>query len=313
MRRAISSACTATVIVTLAAAGCTTNTSGQSDAARPWPGTVAEGAVNPVRELTDAEVILIERAEQLLVGACVEKAGFKYWPVPVTSVEERRSRGYVLSDVAWARKYGYGGQLEKKAEKIRRSDPNNAYANSLPEAERIRYSTTVDGDPSKGMLSVELPAGGTVQTPRDGCWADTRERLYGDRATWFRVKKIATSLTPLYVPDLVKDKRLVNAVEAWARCMRAAGHDYADPNEISDKRYVLTEGLSPAQAHATEVELAVAEATCAVKTSLARTARSLEREYRTQKTRRYSDDIAQYQRMRLTALARAKEVIESQV
>jgi hypothetical protein len=313
MRRAISSACTATVIVTLAAAGCTTDTGDRSDTARPQRGTAAEGAVHPVRELTDAEMVLIERAEQLLVGACVEKAGFKYWPAPVMSVEERRSRGYVLSDVDWARKYGYGGQLEKKAEKIRRSDPNNAYANSLPEAERIRYSKTVDGDPSKGMLSVELPAGGTVQTPRDGCWADTRERLYGDRATWFRVKKIATSLTPLYVPDLVKDKRLVNAVEAWARCMRAAGHDYADPNEISDKRYALTAGLSPARAHATEVELAVAEATCAVETSLARTARALEGEYRTKKLRRYSDDIAQYQRMRLTALARAKDVIESQV
>ncbi|MFI7019519.1 hypothetical protein [Streptomyces sp. NPDC050164] len=313
MRRAINSACTATVIVTLAVAGCTTTTNEQSDSARTQQGAAAEGAAGPVRELTDAEVILIERAEQLLVRKCVEKEGFRYWLTPVTSVEERQSRGFVLSDVDWARTYGYGGQLEKKAEKIRRSDPNHAYANSLPEAERIRYSKTVSGDPSKGMLSVELPAGGTVQTPRDGCWADTRERLYGDRATWFRVKKIATSLTPLYVPDLVKDKRLVNAVKAWARCMRAEGHDYADPNELRDKRYVVTEGLSPARAHATEVELAVAEATCAVKTSLATTARSLEREYRTRKLGRYSDDIAQYQRMRLDALARAKDVIDSQV
>ncbi|MEU0188414.1 hypothetical protein ABZ250_00825 [Streptomyces afghaniensis] len=71
---------------------------------------------------------------------------------------------------------------------------------------------------------------------------------------------------------------------------------------ISDKLYALTAGLSPARAHATEVELAVAEATCAVETSLARTARALEREYRTEKLRRYSHDIALYQRMRLTAL-----------
>ncbi|HWU06016.1 MAG TPA: hypothetical protein VN520_06420 [Streptomyces sp.] len=296
----------------LTLAGCTTGPSDRSGPPRQQDGTAALSSTSQGRELTEAESILIEHAEHILVAKCMEKEGFPYSVAPMANAAERRGGGFVLSDIDWARTHGYGGRLDKKAEQARLSDPNNAYANSLPEAERIRYSRTLDGDPSHGMLSVELPAGGTVETPRSGCWADTREQLYGDAATWFRARKTATSLTPLYVPDLVKDKRLVKAVEAWSRCMREAGHAYAGPDEIREKLHALTQGLSPAQAHATEVDLAVAEATCAVETSLATTARSLEREYRRTELRRYSDAVATYQRMRLAALSRAEDVIASE-
>ncbi|MZE75529.1 hypothetical protein [Streptomyces xinghaiensis] len=311
MRRISGSVCASVLFIGVAVttAGCSAATDDPAGSGQPHD-TAGPGV--PERELTDAEHILVQRAEQILTKECMKKAGFSYWIGPLPTVDDLKGGRYVLTDVEWARKYGYGGQLEKKSEKARLNDPNAAYANALPEAERIRYSRTLDGDPSKGVLSVELPAGGTVQTPREGCWAETRERLYGDPATWFRVKKTATSLTPLYVPDLVKDKRLVNAVEAWSRCMREAGHAYAGPDEIREKRYALIKGLSPGQAHATEVELAVAEATCAVETSLGETARSLEREYRSKKLRRYSEEIATYQRMRLAALARAKDVIGSE-
>ncbi|WP_217213101.1 hypothetical protein [Streptomyces sp. AC550_RSS872] len=127
---------------------------------------------------------------------------------------------------------------------------------------------------------MDLPAGGTISTTSTGCLAEAKGNLYGDTATWFRVNKIATSLTPLYVPHLVKDPRFVKAVEAWSRCMREAGHAYASPDEIREDRHALTQGRSAARAHAAEVQLAVTEATCAVKTSLGKTARALERKYR---------------------------------
>ncbi|WP_328868723.1 hypothetical protein OHT76_00645 [Streptomyces sp. NBC_00287] len=202
--------------------------------------------------------------------------------------------------------------MEKKAERARLADPNAAYANALPEADRIRYFKTLDGDLSKGELSVDLPAGGTVSTTSTGCLSDAKGKLYGDTATWFRVNKIATSLTPLYVPDLVKDQRFVKAVTAWSRCMREAGHPYTSPDDIREERHALTQGMSAKRAHATEVELAVTEATCAVETSLGKTARALEREYRATKLQRYSEDMTAYQRMRLAALARAKNIIDSE-
>lgn len=288
--------------------GCAT---GSGD--EPRAGGSSEAAPRPegIRDLTTGEEILIERAERILVKRCMEGSGFTYWLRPPVSAAERAGRGFVLDDIAWARTYGYGGELEQRAEKARLNDPNATYANGLPEPDRIRYSKTLDGDPAQGMMSARLPSGGTVQMPRTGCWNTAGEQLYGDMATWFRAKKTATSLTSLYVPELLKDRRLTTAVAAWARCMKKKGHAYASPDDIRAKRYSLVEGMSPGRAHATEVELAVAEATCAVETSLGRTARALESEYRTKKLQRYSDDLATYQRTRLIALARAETITGS--
>ncbi|MCL8011708.1 hypothetical protein [Streptomyces sp. AS02] len=260
------------------------------------------------RELTDTEEVLTERAEERLVKQCMERAGFRYWEGPIVSAEQRKGYGYVLDDVEWAKKYGFGGQLEAKAQQDRRRDPNISYLKKLSQAERARYDKALDGDGTGRTLSVELPTGGTVRTPGDGCRAEAKDHLYGDYETWFRVKKTAESLTPLYVPDLTRSERFVKALKEWSDCMRKAGHDYADPPRIRAELEELVDGLSPAEAHAVEVPLAVDEATCASTTSLADTARGLEREFRDKNLARYSDEIAAYQDMRLAALARAKDI-----
>lgn len=297
----------AALLIASTLVGCATGSGDEPRADGP------SGAARPeeTRDLTIGEAILIERAERILVKRCMEASGFTYWLRPPVSAAEREGRGFVLDDITWARTYGYGGVFERQGEKARLNDPNATYANGLPEPDRIRYSKTLDGDPAQGMMSTRLPSGGTVQKPRTGCWNTAGEQLYGDIETWFRVKKTATSLTPLYVPELLKDRRLTTAVAAWARCMKKKGHTYASPDDIRAKRHSLTAGMSPQRAHATEVELAVPEAACAVETSLGRTARALESEYRTTKLQRYSDDLTDYQRKRLTALARAEIITGS--
>ncbi|MGX1908588.1 hypothetical protein ACWIID_06985 [Streptomyces phaeochromogenes] len=297
------STCLATVVVTLTAAGCTTEVDADSGA-----GTHGR---SQGQELTDAEQILVQRAEELLVKKCMERKGFSYWVGPTTSVEERGGYGYVLDDVGWAKKYGYGGQLEKEAVKARLNDPNLAYIEKLSPAEAVRYDKALAGDESGPTLSAELPGGGTVRTPRDSCRADAKDQLYGDFETWFRVKKTAENLTPLFVPDLLRDKRLVKALRVWATCMREAGHPYADPPEVRAELEELTEGLSSEEAHSTEVELATTEAICATESSLADTARTLEREYRDKALRQYDDDFAAYQRMEVAALPRAEDITGS--
>jgi S-methylmethionine-dependent homocysteine/selenocysteine methylase len=86
--------------------------------------------------------------------------------------------------------------------------------------------------------------------------------------------------------------------------MHDMGMHYADPFEIREKMGPLTEALSDASAHAVEVGIAVAEAECAARSSLAETARTLEAEYRATYSRRHRADIAAFQRLRLTALQR---------
>ncbi|WP_338897673.1 hypothetical protein WBG99_20450 [Streptomyces sp. TG1A-60] len=291
----------ATLIAVVGISGCgVTTSSEQHESVRP------EGRL---RELTAAEEVVVDRAEQLLVKKCMEQAGFQFWVTGVESAASRKASAFVLDDVSWANKHGYGGQFRRDAEEARRNGPNGSYVNSLTREERVRYRTALDGTPSSGVVSAALPGGGTVKTPRDSCHVRAKGQLYGDFKTWFRVEKIATNLTPLYVPDLSKDKRFTKALAAWSLCMEGKGMDYADPFEVRAELDLLTEGLSDAAAHAVEVELAVDEAECAKESSLAETARTLEGEYRAKKTRRYGEEIAAFQRMRLAALDRAKDIV----
>lgn len=260
-----------------------------------------------VRDLTVAEEVEVDRAEEKLVEQCMERQGHRYWPVPVAGIAERKAGAYVVDDVDWARKYGYGRSFDIAAEEVRRSHPSITYPNSLPEQERIRYSRALDGD-FGDAISVDLPAGGTVRTPRGGCYVEARERLYGDYPTWIRVKKTVTGLTPLYVPRILRDERLVTAVKAWSRCMNESGHSFKSPDEIRQKRDSLVEGMNASQAQSAEVKLAVAEAECARRTSLGKTARSLEAEYRDKTLREYPEEFATYRQMRMSALSRARNL-----
>ncbi|MBM7437313.1 hypothetical protein [Streptomyces sp. HB132] len=263
-----------------------------------------------LRDLTVPEEMEIEYAEYALVKKCMENKGFTYWVGPVAGVDARRAGRYVNDDVAWAKKYGYGRPFDEAAEKDRREHPNVRYPNALPRKDRIRYNTALNGD-YDDVLRVGLPTGGTIETPREGCWAEARTGLYGDQQTWFEAKKTVTGLSPLYVPDILADERLKKAVTAWSACMKKAGLDFSSPEDLREKRIARTGKMTSTEARTYEVDLAVSEATCAVKSSLGRTARALEREYLSVLLKRYDKENTAYQRMRLTALTRARDIRSS--
>ncbi|MFD6286517.1 hypothetical protein [Streptomyces sp. NPDC060205] len=237
----------------------------------------------------------------------MQRQGFRYWPLPVPSVPARKVGAYVVDDVAWARQYGYGRSFDSAAQKANRDHPNITYVKALPRKERVRYSRALDGTFTH-TITTELPSGGSVRTPRGGCSAQAREQLHGDYATWFRAKKTMTSLTPLYLPRLLKDERLTRTVAAWARCMKTAGRPFQSPDAIRRERETLIRGMSESQALRSESTLAVTEAECAQQTSLGKTARALEAEYRDKVARRYAEECTAYRQMRLSALARARNL-----
>lgn len=307
MRRALFATCVAAAVAVVVV-GCTTAAGSVSDDAVQADAASVDDAATG-RELTDAEQVQVDQALELLVRDCMTAEGFRYVPVRVASVEERQGSGYVLDDVGWAREHGYGLELEDQVAEIQQNDPNHAYANALPDAERIRWSTALDGDPSGGMLTAELPAGGSVQTPRESCFAQAKDELYGDFAAWFQAEKVATNLVGLYAPDIIADERFETALKAWSECMRRHGHDYPDPPAIREDLPALLKGLSDEKARAVEKELAVAEATCAVReTSLVSTALDLEDEYRG-RLDQYDDAVADYRRMQVLALENAELVL----
>ncbi|MFH9730298.1 hypothetical protein [Streptomyces sp. NPDC017260] len=262
-----------------------------------------------VRDLTVREEIEIERAEERLVKECMERKGHPYWELPIPGVDERKAGRYVTDDVGWARKYGYGRGFEERGEKIRRTDPTTVYQNKLRPKDRAAFNRALDGD-YRDRMSVELPGGtGTVNAPRGGCANEARSKLYGDSETWFTIRKTIEGILPLYGRDLMEDARFTQPLAKWARCMKEAGRPFDDPEQLRQNRVRVTEGMPSAEAHEFDRTLAVLDATCARKTSLAEIMRALETSYREKVLKRYEKERDDYRGMRLRALRQAEDVL----
>ncbi|MFJ6656384.1 hypothetical protein ACIQNG_08480 [Streptomyces sp. NPDC091377] len=295
MRRTVTALGTGAVIALCALTACTV------------PATTDPAASAP--ELTATQQDRIERAEEQLVQTCMTGHGFRYWPEPPAGDAEEHGTDFVLDDIARARAQGYGSRVQRGLLARRQRGPNATYRESLSARDRARYSATLAGDPADGALTAELPTGGTLVTPRGGCRATAQQELYGDRAAWFRANGIAMNLTPLWVPALVEDPRFTEALTAWSACMRGKGHSFADPRAVRTALPRLTEGQREAKAYATEVRLAVAEATCARDSALADTARALKPVYVARARARYGEELALHGRLQRAALARAEDLI----
>ncbi|MCX2184070.1 hypothetical protein KV205_26565 [Streptomyces sp. SKN60] len=262
-----------------------------------------------VRDLTLPEAIEIERAEQKLIKQCMDGRHLPYWEFPVPSVDERKNGSFVIDDVRWAAKYGYGRVFDDLGAKIRSSHPTILFQNKLDRPARIAYSKAFEGDPDDRM-EVKVPGGhGTLSYPRGGCTNEARGKLYGDAETWYKSSRTVENLLPLYSQDLRRDKRFTTALGRWARCMKAAGRPFDTPEKLREARQTAIQDMPVAKADAFDKKLAVTEATCAKQSSLAETARSLEEGYRAQAAKPYPKQWDDYRKMRLFALRQAREVL----
>ncbi|MEV4217585.1 hypothetical protein [Nonomuraea sp. NPDC049725] len=254
----------------------------------------------PAPALTWRQELRIADAQQRLIRQCMNRHGFGYREDRELTLQESRPVRYVQDDVAWARAYGYGSRIGGKDG----DDPNAAYRRGLTEARRAAFDAALDGGRGARLLTVRLPGGGEIRKRLGGCGEEADRELYGDPAEWFRVSKVAMSLGALYGDDLMRDARLTAAIRAWSRCMKAAGHPYADPQQARDA--VLGRGPS---GFAAERETAVADATCARATSLRAVATAREEHYRDRLRDRFGADLDAYRRLGLRAYERAVRIV----
>ncbi|MET9831233.1 hypothetical protein ABZ078_18470 [Streptomyces sp. NPDC006385] len=296
-RRAYAAACALAAVVAVVVTGCTQD------------GTTAAPRATGLRDLTYVEETRLSDAEQRLVQLCMESHGFPFRQRERLTVEEERPVGYVQDDVAWAREHGYGSRIREKTDRARREDPNHRYRARLPATRRTAFDTALDGGRDAKQLSVDVPGGGTIRKRVGGCLAEAETKLYGELRTWSRADAVAGNLRPLYVSDLLKDKRFTAAVAAWARCMRQSGHAYADPAEAREDVGRRAASRSRAEAFRFEKRVAVADAECARETSLRATGKAREAYYVDRLRDRYGADLDTYQRLRLRALDRAEKIV----
>ncbi|WP_203931603.1 hypothetical protein [Virgisporangium ochraceum] len=241
----------------------------------------------------------LDLAEQLLIRECMARHGFPLWLGEPPPEDEQRMFPYVLDDVDWARRHGFGSDIAAAAQDRRRDDPNQRYFDGLPPARRAAALVALNGARPEG-LEARLPSGGVVRRSADGCRSEAERRLYGDLQAWYRARRVVANLSVVRSGMVLADPAYAAALPAWARCMR--GHGYAVDSPAHLRRTVVD------RARDAEVAAAVAEATCAA-AGLAATARDLDARYDAELAQRYRSDIETKRRLELAADPRARAIV----
>ncbi|SDM34103.1 hypothetical protein [Allokutzneria albata] len=245
---------------------------------------------------------VLYEAEQVLLRDCMRRNGFEFWIA--AKAEPPRAFPYVLDDPAWARKHGYGLDGAYELERAREDDPNQRYFRGLDLKRRNAALTALNGDTREG-LRVSLPNGATITRSDRGCTSEAQRVLYEDLPTWYRVMRLTDSLNEHRHSLVLQDERYRAAIAPWARCMRDSGHDIAGPAE---SRSTLPPRGAPGAGEA-ERRLAEQEASCALSSGLAATARQLDEQYRRRIQDTYRADIETRQRLESAARARAQDIV----
>lgn len=260
------------------------------------------------RPLTAREQDLLHDAEEQLTVSCMADRGFKRWAVPRRPLPEDRDFPYVIDDVKWAARHGYGSDLRARRGQLRVSDPNQRYFTSLPAADRRRAVAALNGNQSAERVETALPNGATAGRIADGCTAQAQESLYGDLATWFRADMTVQALGSMRQQQVSADAEFKAAVQKWSMCMRDRGLRYASPYEARAD-FLGSSATKAVARKRRETKTAVAEAECANTSGLATTARSLDRRYDARLRDRYRGTVRDSLRLAYAALPRARAVL----
>ncbi|MEV7739792.1 hypothetical protein AB0O75_48580 [Streptomyces sp. NPDC088921] len=285
--------------------GCTAD----NDAAHRTSPAARANAATADEDLTFAQELRIADAEQRLIRQCLNRHGFTYWEAERPSLEESRTLGYVADDVAWARKHGYGSRIAAKEDRARLNNPNLVYRKGLSKERRKAYDDALDGGIDAPEITAELPNGATIRRQMGGCVAEAEKRLYGDPKPWFRANKIASNLQPLYVPQVMRDKKFVAALRVWSTCMERAGHPYKDPGAARQAARERALRSTSDKTFAAERQLAVADATCARTAQLAAIGKERETHYVNALRGRYGQALDTSRRIEREAYVRAAGIV----
>ncbi|WP_327040771.1 hypothetical protein OG400_25145 [Micromonospora ureilytica] len=275
------------------------------------PGSTSAGAAStstpsadlaPARPVGPEDRQILIRAESLLTRDCMIRAGFRMWLGTPPPADELLSFPYVVDDVAWARKHGFGSDLVEAVDARRRTDPNQRYVSGLSPERREAYLAALNGARPEG-LEARLPSGGLLRRSAEGCTSEAQRRLYDDLAEWYRSSKVVVDLTYLRHRRVLADPAWTTALRPWARCLRQHGYTADTPDR-------LRESVGP-RGRTDEIAAAVAEARCA-QDGLAATTRALDARHGDELTAAYHQDVVAKNRLERGALPRARAVVAAE-
>lgn len=175
------------------------------------------------------------RAE-VLIRDCMKAQGFEYVPIDPATQQAETLGVPGMSDEDFQKQYGYGitTLYEQRREQQKKLGPNEAIRAKLSESDQAAYDQVLFGDNPDATFAEIIDHGDFTRL--GGCTKQAADQVFGGTDT---VQSLQQKMDELD-EEIVADARMVDAIKAWSTCMRAAGYDLSDPEELD---VVLTKKL----------------------------------------------------------------------
>ena len=221
-RRGRCAAALVAAAVLLAISGCSATSGSESSASK-------DKKLPGIKEFGLTEVQFVQHVEktQALIAKCMNDAGFEYIPVDVKTVEAAQAR--VRTEPGYTResyKQKWGLAVTTRFDNPVRDTglgPNLEIWQSLPERDREAYSRTLWGDNSRYDFVFAFDEEDFSQT--GGCTREAVSKVF----TKAQLKGTYVNPKDVLVEN---DPRIIEAQNNWTKCMRAAGYDYEDDQDV---------------------------------------------------------------------------------
>lgn len=193
-------------------------------------GAAAEPDTNVEEQIGfDAEGAAVRRTQvENAIRDCMRTGGFDYVPVDPAAQKAALVGGANLSDEEFTKQYGDGISTlyEQRRSPNALGNANAAVRAALTPPERIAYDRALFGDEVDATFEKALDTGDFSLL--GGCTKNAADAVFGGTEVLVTLQGKLDELDQ----RIVADGRMVKVVAEWSQCMRAAGYELPNPDEV---------------------------------------------------------------------------------
>ena len=195
----------------------------------------------PVEEQLGLEqegILARQAAAENIIADCMKAQGFDYVPVDPQAQRAALVGQAGMSEEDFNQQFGYGITTLFGKEESLPPGPNEEIRNALSEADQAAYDRALYGDDTTATFANALDTGD--YTRLGGCTQQAVETVFGGVGVFQSLQEKLDELDS----SIIEDERMVDAISAWSQCMRDAGFDLADPEQVDVVLLAELEGIA---------------------------------------------------------------------
>ena len=177
----------------------------------------------------DAEGAAVRRTQvESAIRDCMRTGGFDYVPVDPAAQKAALVGGANLSDEEFTKQYGDGISTlyEQRRSPNALGGANATIRAALTAPERIAYDRALFGDQVDATFEKALDTGDFSLL--GGCTKNAADSVFGGTEVLVSLQGKLDELDQRIIADV----RMVKVIADWSQCMRAAGYELPNPDEV---------------------------------------------------------------------------------